>query len=155
RSGRIAAKAGCDHRNCSVQVRVAELAYQMIAERDNTTVKVERQSSLLIVAKARVWVSEGWQVVITDAEGKTYAAAAFELLVGAGSLGLTPGLGGRRGDRPEMGRIKAVGVSGRLVLLRGVQRAIAIGPHLAAVAADDHGEIAGCPGVFGSREGNP
>ncbi len=55
----------------------------MIAERDNTTVKVERQSLLLIVAKAKVWVSEGWQVVITDAEGKTYAPADFEQLVAA------------------------------------------------------------------------
>ena len=55
----------------------------MIAERDNTTVKVERQSSLLIVAKARVWVSEGWQVVITDPEGRTYAPAEFEQLVAA------------------------------------------------------------------------
>jgi hypothetical protein len=60
---------------------MAELAYKMIAERDNTTVRVERQSSLLIVAMAKVWVSEGWQVVITDTEGKTYAPADFEQLV--------------------------------------------------------------------------
>jgi hypothetical protein len=60
-----------------------ELAYKMIAERDNTTVRVERQSSLLIVAKAKVWVSEGWQVVITDAEGRTYAPADFDQLVAA------------------------------------------------------------------------
>jgi len=55
----------------------------MIAERDNTTVQVERQSSLLIVAKAKVWVSEGWQVVITDDEGKTYAPSEFEQLLAA------------------------------------------------------------------------
>jgi hypothetical protein len=60
---------------------MTELAYKMIAERDNTTVRVERQSSLLIVAKAKVWVSEGWQVVITDTEGRTYAPADFEQLV--------------------------------------------------------------------------
>jgi hypothetical protein len=60
---------------------MTQLAYKMIAERDNTTVRVERQSSLLIVAKAKVWVSEGWQVVITDAEGKSYAPADFEQLV--------------------------------------------------------------------------
>jgi uncharacterized protein (AIM24 family) len=60
-----------------------ELTYKMIAERDNTTVRVERQSSLLIVAKAKVWVSEGWQVVITDAEGKTYAPADFDQLLAA------------------------------------------------------------------------
>jgi hypothetical protein len=60
-----------------------ELAYKMIAERDNTTVRVERQSSLLIVAKAKVWVSEGWQVVITDRDGKTYAPADFDQLLAA------------------------------------------------------------------------
>lgn len=60
-----------------------ELAYKMIAERDNTTVRVERQSSLLIVAKAKVWVSEGWQVVITDADGNTYAPADFDQLLEA------------------------------------------------------------------------
>jgi len=60
---------------------MTELAYKMIAERDNTTVRVERQSSLLIVAKAKVWVSEGWQVVITDTEGRTYVPADFEQLV--------------------------------------------------------------------------
>ena len=43
------------------------LADQMIAERDNETVKVERTSTLVIVAKARIWAGEGWQVVITDA----------------------------------------------------------------------------------------
>ena len=59
------------------------MAYKMIAERDNTTVQVERQSSLLIVAKAKVWVSEGWQVVITDDEGKTYAPSEFEQLLAA------------------------------------------------------------------------
>lgn len=46
------------------------LAYKMIAERDNETIRVERQSRLIIVAKARVWASEGWKVVVTDGEGK-------------------------------------------------------------------------------------
>ena len=59
------------------------LAYKMIAERDNETVKVERKSSLIIVAKARVWASEGWQVVITDADGKSYAPAEFDRLLAA------------------------------------------------------------------------
>ena len=59
------------------------MAYKMIAERDNKTVKVERESSLIIVAKARVWASEGWQVVITDAGGKSYAPAEFDQLLAA------------------------------------------------------------------------
>jgi hypothetical protein len=60
-----------------------ELAYQMIAERDNETVKIERTSTLVIVAKARIWASEGWQVVITDGEGKSYQVAEFDHLLAA------------------------------------------------------------------------
>jgi hypothetical protein len=63
--------------------RGTALAYQMIAERENETVKIERESSLIIVAKARVWASEGWQVVITDADGKSYAPAEFDRLLAA------------------------------------------------------------------------
>jgi hypothetical protein len=62
---------------------VVELAYKMIAERDNETVKVERTSTFVIVAKARVWASEGWQVVITDADGKSYQLAEFDQLLAA------------------------------------------------------------------------
>jgi hypothetical protein len=59
------------------------LAYKMIAERDNEKIKIERSSSLVIVAKARVWASEGWKVVITDADGKSYAPAEFDRLSAA------------------------------------------------------------------------
>ena len=55
----------------------------MIAERENETVKIERKSSLIVVAKARVWASEGWQVVITDAYGKSYTPAEFDRLLAA------------------------------------------------------------------------
>ena len=53
----------------------------MIAERENETVKCERVSSLIVVAKARVWVSEGWDVTITDGDGKVFAPAEFENLL--------------------------------------------------------------------------
>ena len=59
------------------------MAYRMIAERDNETVKVEKESCLIIVAKARIWASEGWQVVITDAEGHSWAPAEFDRLLAA------------------------------------------------------------------------
>jgi hypothetical protein len=55
----------------------------MIAERENDSVKVERESRLLIVAKARIWASEGWSVVVTDGKGKTYKPADFETLLAA------------------------------------------------------------------------
>ena len=54
------------------------VAYKMVAEHDNETYRFERESRLVIVAKARVWASEGWRVVITDQDGKTYAPAEFE-----------------------------------------------------------------------------
>ena len=59
------------------------MAYRMVAERDGSTVSVERESLLIMVAKARIWASEGWQVVITDADGKSYEAAEFESLLAA------------------------------------------------------------------------
>ena len=63
--------------------RRTALAYKMVAERDNETVRVERQSLLIIVAKARIWASEGWKVVITDAEGKSYSPEEFDQLLAA------------------------------------------------------------------------
>jgi hypothetical protein len=57
----------------------------MIAERGTETVKSERISSLIAVAKARVWASEGWQVTITNDEGKVFAPAEFESLLAAQS----------------------------------------------------------------------
>ena len=62
---------------------IKKLSYKMIAERDSEKVKVERQSSLIIVAKARVFASAGWQVVITDKEGKSYAPSEFDQLLAA------------------------------------------------------------------------
>jgi hypothetical protein len=43
----------------------------MIAERKNESVKIDRESRLLIAAKARIWASEGWSVVVIDTEGQT------------------------------------------------------------------------------------
>jgi hypothetical protein len=40
-------------------------------------VRWERSSKLIAVAKARVWVSEGWEVVITDDEGDKVDPAEF------------------------------------------------------------------------------
>ena len=55
----------------------------MVAERDNAKIRYERESRLVILAKARVWAREGWQVVITDNEGKSYAPAEFDQLPAA------------------------------------------------------------------------
>lgn len=55
----------------------------MVAERDNETVRSERVSPLIVIAKARVWASEGWQVVIIDESVKTFAPADFDTLLAA------------------------------------------------------------------------
>jgi hypothetical protein len=60
--------------------KVGKLAYRMIAKRDNDTVKAERESRSVIVAKAKIWASEGWQVTIIDTEGKVYQSADFQKL---------------------------------------------------------------------------
>jgi predicted enzyme related to lactoylglutathione lyase len=49
--------------------------YRMVAERDNETVRFERESALVITAKARVWASEGWVVEIVDSDGKIFGLA--------------------------------------------------------------------------------
>ena len=59
------------------------MSYRMVAERDNVSVQIERVSSLIVVAKARVWASEGWQVEIIDINGKIFAPADFESLLAA------------------------------------------------------------------------
>lgn len=61
----------------------SKLAYKMIAERENVKVNSERESRLLIVTKARVFSSEGWKVVVTDGEGKSYQPEEFEKLLAA------------------------------------------------------------------------
>ena len=40
------------------------MAYRIVAERENETVRMDRMSSLMAMAKARVWASEGWEVTI-------------------------------------------------------------------------------------------
>ena len=59
------------------------MAYKIVAERENETVRSERTSLLVAVAKARVWVDEGWHVVVTDAEGTQLDPAEFDRLLAA------------------------------------------------------------------------
>jgi hypothetical protein len=59
------------------------MTYKIIAERDTETVRSERTSLIIAVAKARVFASEGWQVTITTDDGKVFAPAAFDTLLAA------------------------------------------------------------------------
>ena len=47
------------------------MAYKIVAERDSETVRSERDSLLIAIAKARIWADEGWRVVVTDEHGVT------------------------------------------------------------------------------------
>jgi hypothetical protein len=44
------------------------MTYRIVAERENETVRMDRTSSLMAIAKARVWASEGWDVTIIVGE---------------------------------------------------------------------------------------
>ena len=41
---------------------ITHMAFEIVAERE--TVRMKRDSSLIAIAKARVWASEGWSVTI-------------------------------------------------------------------------------------------
>jgi hypothetical protein len=45
-----------------------DMAFEIVAERDFETVTMRRSSSLIAIAKARVWASEGWTVKIVVSE---------------------------------------------------------------------------------------
>jgi hypothetical protein len=54
------------------------MAYQIVAERGNETVRMDRSSSLMAVAKARVWASEGWNVTIIVRDSEAVAPSEPE-----------------------------------------------------------------------------
>jgi hypothetical protein len=49
------------------------MAYEIVAEKDSQTVRMKRSSSLLAIAKARVWASEGWEVTIVFEDEESQA----------------------------------------------------------------------------------
>jgi hypothetical protein len=54
------------------------LTYKMVAKQYNETIKCERTSAYITLSKARVWLSEGWTVTITDDDGKRFTVSEFE-----------------------------------------------------------------------------
>jgi len=51
------------------------MAYRIVAERNDETVRMDRSSALLAVAKAKVWASEGWKVTIIVGDENELAPA--------------------------------------------------------------------------------
>jgi hypothetical protein len=62
----------------SFVLRSWQVAYQIVAVRENETVRWKRISVLIAIAKARVWIDEGWQVVIMDEEGRALEPAEVD-----------------------------------------------------------------------------
>jgi hypothetical protein len=56
------------------------MAYKIVGTKEDQTVRSQRESLLIAAAKARVWSRQGWDVVVTDSEGKTLDPAGFEEL---------------------------------------------------------------------------
>lgn len=59
------------------------MAYKIVARKDDTTVRSERNSLLIAAAKARIWAEEGWDVSVTDSEGKKLERAELDDLFAA------------------------------------------------------------------------
>jgi len=53
------------------------MAFEIVAKRDSETVTMRRNSSLMAIAKARVWASEGWNVTIIVRDETALSAGAF------------------------------------------------------------------------------
>jgi hypothetical protein len=56
------------------------MSYKIVATKEDQTMTSVRQSLLIAAAKAGVWASEGWEVVVTDGEEKALDPAGFEKL---------------------------------------------------------------------------
>jgi hypothetical protein len=56
-------------------VRGTRMAFEIVAEKESETVRMSRSSSLIAIAKARVWASEGWNVtiVVSDEDAAEFA----------------------------------------------------------------------------------
>jgi protein-L-isoaspartate O-methyltransferase len=59
------------------------VSYKIVAEKDGKIVTTERASLLIAAARARVWSSEGWNVDVTDGDGKVLDPAKFDQLLAA------------------------------------------------------------------------
>ena len=58
--------------------RGTRMSFEIVAEKETETVRMKRASSLVALAKARVWTSEGWKVTImTDNADAAALVAEF------------------------------------------------------------------------------
>lgn len=58
--------------------RKLRLPYTITAVRQDEKMQSVRHSALIAAAKARIWESEGWHVVISDPDGRACEAGQFD-----------------------------------------------------------------------------
>ena len=56
------------------------MSYKIVATKEDQTMRSVRESLLIAAAKARVWASEGWEVIVADGEERTLDPVDFEKL---------------------------------------------------------------------------
>jgi hypothetical protein len=66
------------------------MAYQIVAEREDLIVRMNQHSLLFTLAKARIFASEGWSIVVTDSAGEVLHPVRHETAVVADALPVTP-----------------------------------------------------------------
>ncbi|MFT4278626.1 MAG: hypothetical protein QM576_19950 [Rhodopseudomonas sp.] len=59
------------------------MPYTITAVRQDEKMRYVRDSVLVAFAKARIWESEGWDVVIADEDGRTFGTAQLDAHVAA------------------------------------------------------------------------
>jgi hypothetical protein len=62
-----------------VQRRGNHMRFEIVAEKESETVRMKRNSSLIAIAKARVWASEGWNVTIVVDDNAPVLVEEFSL----------------------------------------------------------------------------
>ena len=71
---------------------MSEMAYQIVAEWEDLTVRMKQHSILFTLAKARIFASEGWSIVVTDSDGEVLYSAQHEKAVVADAPPVTPAI---------------------------------------------------------------
>ena len=71
------------------------MRFEIVAEKESETVRMKRNSSVIAIAKARVWASEGWNVTIVVDEHAPRLVEQF-------SASFDPDVGAAASPAPEM-----------------------------------------------------
>ena len=56
---------------CSDENGIEFMPYKITAKKDDSSLHCERQSLLVVAAKARVWAEAGWEVLVKDEGGNS------------------------------------------------------------------------------------